>query len=250
MRFYRDMPEEGELVVVTIDDIHEHSASASIAGYDTSGLIHISEVSRSWVRNIKQHVSEGEKTVAQVVEIDDGTINLSLKRVNEKKKRDTMEDWRKEQKADKFLQRVADASGHDVEELYEEVAFPFQKEFGSTFAGFEKAAMDEIDFDDLSIDTELASAITDVATDNISLKQVELEGELDITVPGGAGIDAIRTALETGEHAEVSYVSAPTYSITVWGRNAEDAKQRMDETVDAIRGRVEDAGGEFAFSKK
>lgn len=250
MRFYRDMPEEGELVVVTIDDIHEHSTSASIAGYDTSGLIHISEVSRSWVRDIKQHVSEGEKTVAQVVEIDDGQINLSLKRVNEKQKRDTMEEWRKEQKADKFLQRVADEAGADIDDLYEAVAFPFQKEFGSTFAGFEHAAMDDVDFDDLDIDTELADAVTGVAKDNISLKQVELEGELEITVPGGDGIDDIRDALETDDHAEVSYVSAPTYSITVWGRNAEDAKDRMDETVDGIRGRVEDAGGEFAFSKK
>lgn len=250
MRFYKDAPDEGEFVVVEIEDIHEHSASAHIEGYDANGLIHISEVSRSWVRDIRQEISEGEKTVAQVIEIEDGSINLSLKRVNEKQKRDTMEDWRKEQKADRFLEKVADKAGVDVEELYEAVAFPFQKEYDSTFAGFEHAAMEDADFDDLGIDGDLADAVTAVAKDAISLKQVEMEGEMTIEVPGGDAIDAITEALQAGENTDISYVSAPNYSITVWGRNAEDAKNRMDERVDEIRGRIEDAGGTFDFEKK
>ncbi|MFB6265652.1 MAG: hypothetical protein ABEI07_01050, partial [Candidatus Nanohaloarchaea archaeon] len=67
---------------------------------------------------------------------------------------------------------------------------------------------------------------------------------------GGEGVDAIQDALEVGENAEVSYISAPEYSITVWGRNAEDAKERMDETLDAVQERVEEAGGTFSFEKK
>ncbi len=73
---------------------------------------------------------------------------------------------------------------------------------------------------------------------------------MTIQVPGGDGIDALREALQTGENAEVSYVSAPKYSVQVWGRNAEDAKKRMDETVDSVREKVEAAGGEFEFEKK
>ncbi len=250
MKLYKDAPEEGELVVVEVDDIHEHSASVHIEGYDLTGLIHISEVSRSWVRDISQHLDEGEKTVAQVVEVDDGTYNLSLKRVNDNQKREKMDEWRKEQKADKFLQKVADRLDVDRDDLYEAVAFPFQKEYGSAFEGFERAAMDDVDFDALGIDDDTAEAIADVASDNISLKRVELEGELELTVPGDAGIDAIREALQVDEHVEVAYRSAPEYAITVWGRNQEDAKERMEDAVDRIRGRIEDAGGAFTFTKK
>lgn len=250
MKLYKERPEEGELVVVEVVDIHEHSASAHIEGYDTTGLVHISEVSRSWVRDIRQHLDAGEKTVAQVIEVEDGSINLSLKRVNDNQKRDTMQEWRKELKADKFLQRVADETGTDLDELYEAVAFPFQEAYGSTFEGFERAAMEEADFDHLGIDEELGKAVTDVAKDNISLKRVELEGELAITVPGGDGVSVLRDALQSGEDVEVRYVSAPTYSITVWGRNQDDAKKNMDTSVNAIRERIEDAGGSFQFSKK
>ncbi|MFB6265488.1 MAG: hypothetical protein ABEI07_00205, partial [Candidatus Nanohaloarchaea archaeon] len=212
---------------------------------------HISEVSRSWVRDIGQHLDEGERTVAQVVEVEeDGTINLSLKRVNDNQKREAMDEWNREQKADKFLKKVSDRTGRDLDELYEEVAFPFQREYDSTFEGFEQAAMGEVDFNSLGIQEELVDAVTEVAKENISLKQVEMEGEMTIEVPGGEGVDALREALEVGENAEVSYISAPEYSITVWGRNSEDAKQRMDESLDAIEERVEEAGGSFGFEKK
>ncbi|MDY6766095.1 MAG: hypothetical protein SVW77_01900 [Candidatus Nanohaloarchaea archaeon] len=268
MRFYRDLPEEGEYVVIEVEEIHEHSASASIKGYDETGLIHISEVSRSWVRDIKQHVDEGERTVAQVVEIEDsensknssdranssssssGTINLSLKRVNDAQKREAMDEWNKEEKADKFLQNVADRTDYTVDDLYEAVAFPFQKEYGSTFEGFEHAAMEDADFEALGIDGALADAVTAVAQDNISLKQVEMEGEMRIEVPGGNGIDAIKDALTVGENVEVSYISAPDYAITAWGRNAEDARDTMDAAVDTITEKVEDAGGTVQFEKK
>lgn len=250
MRRYKDRPDEGELVVVAINEIHEHSAEAKLEEYDTYGMIHISEVSRSWVRDIRSHLDEGQKAVAQVVDVEDGSINLSLKRVNDTQQREKMEEWNKEEKADKFLQKVADQADTDVDALYEAVAFPFQREYGTTFEGFERAAMDEVDFDDLGIDDDIAEAVTSVAKENISLKNVELEGELTIEVPGGGGIDVIKDALEIGDGAEISYVSAPTYEITVWGRNTDDAKRKMDEATDQIRAHIEDHGGTFAFEKR
>lgn len=250
MEFYRDMPEEGEFVVIDVEEIHDHSASARIKGYDEPGMIHISEVSRSWVRDIGQHLDEGERTVAQVVEVEDGTVNLSLKRVNDKKKRETMEEWNREEKADKFLRKVGEQSDLDMEELYEEIAFPFQREYGSTFEGFEHAAIGDCDFESMGIGSELAQTVVDVAEENISLKEVEMEGGMEITVPGGSGIDTINQALQAGDNVEISYISAPEYAVTVWGRNAEDAKQRMDDVVERVEETVLDAGGSFSFEKQ
>lgn len=250
MKMYKDRPEVGELVVIEVDELHEHSAGVRIEGYDTHGLIHISEVSRSWVRDIRKKLDEGEKNVAQVLEVEDGSINLSLKRVNDKQKRETMQKWNKEQKADKFLQRVADQTGYSMDDLYEAVAFPFQKEYGTTFAGFEQAAMEEVDYNEIGIDDDLMDAVEAVAKNNISLKNVEMEGELEIRVPGTDGISTLRNALDVDTDAEVKYVSAPTYSIKVWGRNAEDAKNKMDAATKTIEHQIEDNGGEFTFHKK
>lgn len=250
MRSYQDTPDEGSFVVIEIKDINPHSVYADLEEFpDKEGLVHISEVSRSWVRDIKKHLNEGEKTVALVLdEEDNGTINLSLKRVNDKQKREKMQEWNKERKADKFIEKVADEVGEDFDTVYEDVAFPLQREFGNTFDGFEHAVVEREAIED-TIDEKYVDAVTEVAQENISLKQVSLEGEMEINVPTGDGLNRIKDALSVGEGIEVSYISAPKYSITVWGRNMDQAKERMESTVDSIRQEIEDAGGEFEFQK-
>jgi len=202
------------------------------------------------VRDIRNELKEGEKDVAMVLEDEDDsdTINLSLKRVNDKQKREAMDQWKKERKADKFIKKVADELGEDQEKVYENVAFPFQKEFGNSFDGFEQAVVDPESLDGVISETYRETVI-DIAQDNISLKKVKLEGEMDIRVPTGDGLDSIKEAITAGEGTEITYVSAPQYKITVWGRNQEQAKERMDDAVQGIRERIESAGGTFDFQR-
>ena len=250
MRSYKETPEEGDIVVVEIEDINPHSVFVNLEEYDgKKGLIHISEVARSWVRDIRKHVSKGEKNVAQVIgEDESGSINLSLKRVNDKMKSDKMKEWNKERKAEKFLKKVAKNLDEDYEKVYENVSFPFQEHFGTTFDGFEESIVDEEKVKDI-IPEKYLKAVKKVAKDNISLKKVKLEGDLKITVPTGDGIKVIKEFLDVGEGAKISYISAPKYKITVWGRNHEDAKKTMKKTVKDVRENIEKNNGIFEFQK-
>ncbi|MEF8880796.1 MAG: S1 RNA-binding domain-containing protein, partial [Candidatus Nanohaloarchaea archaeon] len=81
MKWYKDRPDEGDFVVVEITDVDKNSAYADLEEYqDVRGLIHISEASRSWVQDLTKELSEGEKTVAQVIDTEE-SLGLSLKRV-------------------------------------------------------------------------------------------------------------------------------------------------------------------------
>ncbi|MFB6193095.1 MAG: S1 RNA-binding domain-containing protein [Candidatus Nanohaloarchaea archaeon] len=249
MRWYKDKPDEGDFVVITLTDVDKNSAYADLDEYeDLTGLIHISEVSRSWIQDIRKELSEGEKTVAQVVDTDDN-ITLSLKRVNDNQKRETMARWKKEQKAEKFIEELSEKIGRDKEELFEEVVFPMQREFGSSFHGFEIAEAREEELQEL-FDDEMVEAIQEVARENINLKQEKLEGELELAFDQSDGAERLKESLsEVEEGVEVKYVSAPTYSITAWGRTQELAKKRMDESVKTIREKVEELDGSFDFNK-
>lgn len=250
MRWYKDRPEEGDLVVVTITDVDKNSAYAELDEYeDVKGLIHISEVSRSWVQDVSKEIDEGEKTVAQVVEADDDPVDLSLKRVNEKQKKDAMGRWNREKKVDKFVEALADKIDEEVEDLYEKVVFPLQREFGSSFKGFEIAVGEEEKLKEM-FDDEVVDAIQEVSRENIDLRQEKLEGELEIEFHQGDGVERIKEVLGSlGDGVEVKYVSAPNYSITAWGRNSRLAKKRMDEAVETIEERVSKQDGDFDFSK-
>ncbi|MFB6204236.1 MAG: S1 RNA-binding domain-containing protein [Candidatus Nanohaloarchaea archaeon] len=250
MRWYKDKPDEGDFVVVTLTDVDKNSAYADLDEYpEQTGLIHISEASRSWVQDMRKELDEGEKTVAQVLEVEDGNISLSLKRVNDKQKRDTMERWNKERKAEGFMEQLAEELGMDTREAYEEIGFDMQREFGSSFHGLEISVAEEDRLKEL-FDEEVVDAIQEVAKENIDLKQEKLEGELEISFSQGDGIERIKESLENSpEGVKIEYMSAPRYSVTAWGRTQKLAKKRMDRTIEQLREKVDDLGGEFEFEK-
>ncbi|MDS0525296.1 S1 domain-containing RNA-binding protein [Clostridium sp. SHJSY1] len=52
-----------------------------------TGLVHISEVADSFVKDIRQHLNEQDKVKVKVISIDDnGKISLSIKQANVQKK--------------------------------------------------------------------------------------------------------------------------------------------------------------------
>lgn len=250
MRWYKDRPDEGDLVVATISDVDKNSAYADLDEYeDVSGLIHISEASRSWVEDLTKEISEGEKTVAQVIDVDDDSITLSLKRVNDNNKKEAMGRWNKEQKAEKFIEDLQEDLDISEDEIYEEVVFPMQRELGSAFHGFEISTAEEERLKEF-LDDEVVEKIQEVAKNNIDLKQEKFEGEIELEFMSENGIENIRDCFEDlGDGVEVKYVSAPEYSITSWGRTQDLAKKRMDEAVDKIRGKADENDGRFEFSR-
>jgi translation initiation factor 2 subunit 1 len=250
MRWYKDRPDEGDLVVVTISDVDKNSAYADLDEYgDVSGLIHISEASRSWVEDLTKEIREGEKTVAQVIDVDDDTVTLSLKRVNDNNKKEAMGRWNKEQKAEKFIEDLQEDLGMDEDEIFEEVVFPTQREVGSAFHGFEISTAEEERLKEF-LDEDVVGKIQEVAKKNIDLKQEKFEGEIELEFMSENGIEKIRDCFEDlGDGVEAKYVSAPEYSITSWGRTQDLAKKRMDEAVDKIRDRADEMDGRFEFSR-
>lgn len=247
MKWYKDRPEEGDFVVVEITDVDKNSAYAELEKYeDTKGLIHISEASRSWVQDLTKEMNEGEKTVAQVIDTED-TVDLSLKRVNDKQKKDTMNEWKREQKAQKFVEDLEEKL--DLEDIYEEVVFPLQKELGSSFRGFEISIAEEDRLKEM-FNEEIVESIQEVARENIDLKQEKFEGEIEMEFHQGDGLERIKKAFNAAEEGvEVKYMSAPKYSIEAWGRTQELAKKRMDDAVEKIRSKTEELDGTFDFSK-
>lgn len=248
MEWYKDRPDEGDFVVIELSDVDKNSMYGELEEYDNlKGLIHISEASRSWIQDLTKEFSEGEKTVAQVIDVDDGSIDLSLKRVNDKQKRDTMTRWNKEQKAEKFVESLEQEL--DSDNIYEKVVYPMQEEFGSSFHGFEISIAEEERLKEMFED-EVVKAVQEVARDNIDLKQEKFEGEIKLEFYQGNGLERIKDTLnDIGDGVEVRYMSAPNYSIEAWGRTQELAKKRMDKAVQRIREKAEELGGEASFSK-
>ena len=84
------LPGRNELVVATIQEVTKHGCYVSLDEYNRQkAYVHISEISRTWVKNIRTHVREGQRIVAKVLRVDPrkGQIDLSIKRVPEQMKK-------------------------------------------------------------------------------------------------------------------------------------------------------------------
>ena len=83
--------EVGTIVEGKVTSITKFGAFLSLPS-GKSGLVHISEVSSSYVNDVSEHLSMGQTVNVKVIDISqDGKINLSIKKAQPKPERDFSE---------------------------------------------------------------------------------------------------------------------------------------------------------------
>ena len=77
---------KGNVIRGTVTGITSYGVFVSCDDYYT-GLIHISELSDNFVKNISDYVKVGDNIRAQILDVDDkmGHLRLSVKNINHKK---------------------------------------------------------------------------------------------------------------------------------------------------------------------
>ncbi len=253
-----EYPEVSDLVVCTVSNVKNFGAFVTLDEYGgKEGFIHVRDVATGWVKYIRDHVREGQKTVCKVLHVDRdrGHIDLSLKQVNEHQKREKIQEWKNEKKAEKLLEIVGTKMGKTLDQAYAEVGDKLVSEFGTLFGAFEQATVDGELLKEAGLEKKWASAVTEVAKENIQTPSVTIDGLLEVTNPKPDGVDHVRKALATGldsEEAEVSihYIGAPKYKVTVTAGDYKLAEQELKAAVDRVTAAVEKGGGAASFSRK
>jgi len=258
---YSGYPEPGELVVGKVDEIADFGVFVDLEEYqDKRGLCHVSEVASGWIKNVRDHVGEGQTVVAKVLDVDESSqqIDLSLKDVNDHQRKDTIQDWKNEQKADNWMLL---AFGEDVDdEQYSAVANALLAEFESLYDAFEAAAIRGSEaLADTDLSDDEVDAIVETARENVSVPYVTVTGYVDLECPAPDGVDAIREALRAaggnGEvpdevDLDVSYVGAPEYRIEVKAPDYKVAERELETAADRAREAIEAAGGTGGFHRE
>lgn len=257
-----EWPELGELVVATVKRIVRYGAYVSLDEYEhKEGLLHISEISTRWVRNIRNHVREGQKVVLQVlrVNISRGHIDLSLKRVTRDERRKKIELWKKSRKAETLIRGAAHDLGMDVEILYEKEGAKLIEFYGSLYSGLEAASEKGVEaLSEAGVENKVAETLAEIAKDRIVIKKVTIHGVFELTSMSGSGVEDIRNtllqAMEVGEedYAEVNIytIGVPKYRIEVTAVDYKKAEVALDKIVNYTENEWDSQDGAFAFTRE
>src|SRR3989475_281823 len=134
-------PEVGDLVVATVKRVEDYGAYVKLDEFaGIEGLVHISEMATTWVRNIRDHAREGQKLVLKVLRVNPqrNQIDLSLRRVTGREKSEKMLEWKKERKADAILKSTADKLQRPEPEI-DDLRTVLLDKFGSLYEPLEES---------------------------------------------------------------------------------------------------------------
>jgi len=240
---HTEWPETGEMVVATVSRIESYGAYVTLDEYNNKeALLHISEISSRWVRNIRNHVRENQKVVLQVLRVDlsKGQVDLSLRRVNKDDRRKKIEQWKKTRKAETLLKQAATELKMTPEDLFDEISPKLNEAGVSLYDALEQAAKKgEKIFTDFGIKEKISKALVDIAKEKIIVKGVTIQGVFEVTAMGSRGVEEIKEVFhiirDLGEETESTInlytLGAPKYRVEVTAEDYKKAELALDRVV-------------------
>jgi len=236
-----EYPEQGELILGTVKNIFNQGAFIELDEYQGKrGMLHITEISLKWVRNIRDYVKEGQKVVLLILRTDPtrGHIDLSLRRVTDAQRKQKLQQVKQKQRAAKLIELMAADLKMKPEDLMTEVTRALSS-YDTVYAGFEAIAADQESADRLDLNEKLRKKLVEFITKSIKPPLVEIDGFIELRSIEPDGIKHIKSALsEVKKHEpadcklELTYISAPIYRIKVSAADYKTAEKAMRNAVD------------------
>ena len=283
-------PEIGDLVVCTVHNVKNFGAFVLLDEYPTAtgrakleareiaretgdeerskriqftnedfleGFIHVAEVATGWIKYIRDYVREGQKAVCKVIKVDPAKrhIDLSLKTVNEHQKREKVQEWKNEQKAQKLLAIVGEKLGQPAEALMDSFGRDLVEIFGTLYRAFEECSLDEKSLASEGFKGKWTKDFIAVAKENIVPPYVTIDGFLEMTSLKPDGAKRIREALmkvgkEDTVTVSVQYLGAPRYRVVVRAPDYKSAEDEIREAADRALKHLQSHGGEGKFIRE
>jgi len=255
-----EWPEPGELVLASVQRITDYGAYATLDEYGKEGLLHVSEVSSGWVRNIRDFVREGQKVVLKVLRVDTvkGHVDLSLRRVSRQERRGKVLSSKMEKKAESIFRSVSENLRVSLDDLYAKTGTVIEEKFGGVYEALEKAAREgPAPLLEAGLPKDMAVALAEVAREKIRAPMVKVKGLLELQCLKPNGIVYIKEALQSACGVEKSgdarvrvyAVAAPKYAVEVWAEDYREADRMLQAVAETAITTITKVGGTGAFVK-
>jgi translation initiation factor 2 subunit 1 len=256
----QEWPELGDLIIATVENVTDFGAYVKLDEYNKIGLIHVSEISSSWIRNIRDFVREGQKVVLKVLRVDaeKGHIDLSLRRVTKRERIEKIMSWKKERKAEALIRGVAEKTGVSVEDIYAKAGAPVENEYG-LYEGFEKAVKEGAGvLTKIGVPEDIAKAMVEIGQERIRIPMVKVKGTIELRCMKPNGVKIIKEAFTNAKKTEKSantklrfyVIAAPKYSIEVLAEDYKHGEDTLQRVAQNIVSNVTQAGGQGTFRRE
>jgi translation initiation factor 2 subunit 1 len=259
VRRRNEFPSQGELVMGTISEVFPEGAFVRLEEYGGKvGLVHLSEVASGWIKNIREHIREGQTVVCRVMGVDEkrGHVDLSMRRVKESEKAWKREQFRREERAEKLLKLAAKKLRKSLDEAYQEAGFKLQEKFGDMYTGLERVAKEGTKaLEGLDLGKRWVNALARVSSSLVETPFFKVVGYLGLSSTAPDGVERIRRALlkareevsRDGVRVEIYYVGSPKYRVEVSASSYKEAEAVLRRVAEVAINSLKAEGGKGEF---
>ncbi|ORD95009.1 IF2A [Enterospora canceri] len=239
---------EGQFVVTKTTKLREGVVTVQLLEYEMKeGLIMPSELSRKRIKNASQATKIGKTEVCQIIKIEGGNIDLSLKQVDEKEKTEAMTQFKQNKLAYGIAEKAAKKLSLKTRAVYSKLKGRIEQ-YGELY-NFLAAVKENTEIIDTGCDYE--RVLVEVITNEFKPEKVKIRADVDVNCYKSNGLAKIKEALAAGEAAEaeveICLLNTPTFSITTTSNSKEEGFEKVRNVMDVIRSKIEESKGTFSI---
>ena len=238
-------PEEGELILATVNKISQHGVYVSLDEYDNSrGFLHKSEISTGWVKHIEKFVQLGQKRVFKVIRRDivRQEIDLSLRQVTREETKLKIISFKHEDKAIKIFENVAkhlNTKNHDLEK-YKNLVID---EFESLYTACQLIVEKDVNIlNKLDLPDKFIKLLITMSNEKIKAAKVNIKYVLTLSSDLSNGVDVIKNALSihkdidlNGSTFNITTLGSPNYLLIVHSAHYKEAEKIFHLFADKLK---------------
>lgn len=249
-----DYPQRDDLVVVRVSQILDYGVFVELLEFNKiRGFVHISNVSSSWVKNIRNFVKPNQVRVAKVlnVDIEKRQIDLSFAGVSSSREKQKINDFKQYNREEKLVALFAKQSGKKFDEVWSAVAEPLNSEYGSLMNALEKVALGEDVFS--IIGKEWVGPLKEMVEKNIVVSEKTLKGKAKINTLSSNGLEIVKKILseiESIKGCSVIYAGSGVYTVTSTSFTFKQADKTLTKAIDIATKKAKELGATFEFKKE
>ena len=213
--------ETGDILICTVDKIAGTTVFVEIEGTQKRGTIILSEISAGRIRNLRDYVVPKKKIVCKVLRVSKDQIELSLRRVKEKEKKEILERNRAEKSYEEILKSILKEKSGEVIKMIKE---------SSTLSDFLENSKEDPSKLKKMIGKEDSERMLEILKKQ-KKKNVQVKKKIKLICESPNGLDIIKNILAEKD-AEIRYLAAGNYSIKVEEENIKKADQKIKEIIE------------------
>ena len=263
-------PKEGDFIIGRAVNIQDQYIYVDLTDYKglsseehAQGMIHISEISSRWIKNIRNFVRIGQVIVCRVLKVDPskGHIDLSLRRVNSAQKKKVAKERKYAVKFDNLLQFLTETEGVNMtlDEAWDQIGWPLLENYKFYQETIESLKENGIEIINQITDVpeDIKRIFLQIVNEHVEITTVRISGKIKLVNKNGDGIDRIKDTLTTvagivknprdTRKLDLTYLGAPYYRMEVISKDYLDAEGIISDVMDVLEAKMVEHKSTFEF---